>query len=65
MREKLINTLLEEFEQDKVRIVMNLLLAMDEIMLEASNEYGEAILTIKIENKRSEKNECMGENEKE
>lgn len=64
MRKELIEKLLEEFEKDKVTIVMNLLLAMDEIMLETSNEYEKAILTIKMESKRSEENEYMGETKK-
>lgn len=57
MRKELIEVLLNEFEKDKKVIVQNLLMAMNEIMLEASNEYEKSILTIKIERKGSENNE--------
>lgn len=65
MRKDLIRTLLKEFEKDKEVIEKNLLLAMNEIILEASDEYEKAVLTIKIERKGSVKNgKCMGKNEK-
>lgn len=64
MREDLINKLLEEFEKDKVVIKYNLLKTMDTIILETSNDYENARLTIKITRKGSENNEYMGKNEK-
>lgn len=49
MRKKLIQKLLKVFDKDKEVIQKNLLIAMNEIILEASNEYEKATLTIKIE----------------
>lgn len=54
MRKELLEILLKEFEKDKEVIEKNLLLAMDEIILETSNEYEKAILTIKIEREKEE-----------
>lgn len=57
MRKELLEILLKEFEKDKEVIEKNLLMAMNEIILEASDEYEKARLTIKIERKGSENNE--------
>lgn len=64
MRKELIERLLKEFDKDREVIINNLLLALEEIVLEASNEYEKIILNIKIKRKGSVKNEFMGEKEK-
>lgn len=49
MKKELINKLFEEFIKDKDIIQANLMQAMDEIILEAIDEYGKLILTVKYE----------------
>ena len=56
MREKLINKLFNEFEHDKEIIKKNLLMAMNTILLETTNDYEKIKLQIKIERKENDKN---------
>ena len=51
MKKELIDKLFNEFEKDKDTIKQNLLMALDTIVLESSNEYGKLTLTIKYERK--------------
>ena len=64
MRKELLNRLFDEFDEDKDTIKSNLLLAMDEVMLEASNDYQKVTLTIKIERKGSVNDEHLEEKER-
>lgn len=56
MKKELIKTLFQEFEKDKETIEKNLMQVMEQIMLEASDNYGKLTLTIKYERKEKEKN---------
>jgi len=56
MKEELIDRLFKEFDKDKEVIKKNLLSVMDNIILEARNDYEVVRLTISVE-KRENKNE--------
>lgn len=49
MKYNLIDKLFREFDKDKLVIKKNLLQVMDEIVLEAKDEYGKVCLIIKYE----------------
>ena len=55
MKEKLIDTLFEEFEKDKEIIKKNIMWCMDSVWLQTSNDYGNLSLIVKYE--RKEENE--------
>lgn len=54
-KEKMIDTLFEEFEKDKEVIKKNLLYVMDFIVLEVENESGKKI-TLTIDYKKEDNN---------
>lgn len=55
MKKKLIEKLLNEFDNDREVIIRNLLEVMDMIVLAATDDYGKIMMTIKYE--RREENE--------
>lgn len=56
MKSELIKTLFNEFTKDKKLIARNLMMALETIILEASNDYGKLTMTIKYERKIKNEN---------
>ena len=56
MKEKLIDTLFEEFEKDKEIIKKNIMWYIDSVCLQTSDDYGKLSLTVKYERKEENEN---------